>query len=189
MNNIHDLIQQPLSEDDLRSMLKNYQPVRVMKYSELSNYQNIQQLLPKMKDYVILLVEFERSYGHWVTLMRDNMNIFYFDSYGYRPDKHQDFQDQNMSKALGQEDPLLSHLLNKAIKDGFKVYFNSKRYQKMGRTTSNINTCGRHVVSVIKYFMNNDKPDFKKYLLHMKQLKDKYNVNYDYVVTMDTSAM
>ena len=183
MANIHDLVEQPLSDDDLRNLLSDFQPVRILTYSELSKYDDIQQLLPNNKDYVIILVQFKINFGHWVGLARNYDNIFYFDSYGYRVDKHHDLQPQNMKNKLNQKEPILSWLLNNAIDNGFNVYFNSKKYQKDSRPTSNINTCGRHVATFLKYFMTHNNPNFKNYYNYMNGLKNKYNLNYDYVVT------
>jgi butyrate kinase len=65
--NINILLQTPLSNIEI---MKELGPnCRIIEYSELKNYQNIEQLLRKHKDYVIILIETTaHQIGHWVAL-------------------------------------------------------------------------------------------------------------------------
>lgn len=58
----------------------------VIKYSDLANYKNINELLPKDIDFKVILTEQEYNSGHWCALMKYKNIIEWFDSYGMRPD-------------------------------------------------------------------------------------------------------
>ena len=74
-----------MDDSDIRYYLGKDVPI--LKYSELSKYKMIEQLLPKHKSFFILLypVTSEMS-GHWTCMTRFNNTIEYFDSYGGLPD-------------------------------------------------------------------------------------------------------
>jgi hypothetical protein len=48
------LIHRPLSDADLRNLLGN--DLKILKYSELANYEDLDQLLTKPTDYCIILL-------------------------------------------------------------------------------------------------------------------------------------
>ena len=57
-----------------------------MKYSGLAEYSDLDDLLPKLKDYAIILYEEDENIGHWVGLLKYD-NVFEFlDPYGLMPD-------------------------------------------------------------------------------------------------------
>ena len=52
--------------------------IKIVVYNDLKDYEYIGDLLPKKKDYVILLYQTEsETSGHWVALCRDNNNILF----------------------------------------------------------------------------------------------------------------
>ena len=74
----------PMDDQDITHYLPN---ARLMTYNELSEIQNITDLLPKHKSYVIILYPVKSvTDGHWVCLTRYRQTIEYFDSYGGKPD-------------------------------------------------------------------------------------------------------
>jgi hypothetical protein len=112
------------------------------------------------------------------------MKITFFDPLGYRPDKQLLWTERYLRKKVGQSIPFMSHLLNKALKHGYKVTFNVFKFQK---ESSEVNTCGRHVVSYIKYWMKTANPNIKDYLQIQNQLKDTYELkDYDMLVSRMT---
>ena len=54
-------LNQPLSNEDIQAHLGSQQ---IKKYSELSHYKDLYELLALKKDYCIVLLESERNYGH-----------------------------------------------------------------------------------------------------------------------------
>jgi hypothetical protein len=150
----------PLSDDDIRKAVP-YAPI--VRYEELAEYDSIEELLPESRSAIVLFVATEGpSSGHWCAVMRSDMNIYFFDSYGLRPDKNLLFAPRNLRKGLNQSKPHLSYLLNHALKTGFKISFNEVKYQS---DNVSIQTCGRWVVSRIsfnKYEQNNEPENYKK---------------------------
>ena len=148
MNNnaIFERLYIPVSDEEIHKLLPDSP---IITYEELEKYENIEHLLPNKRSSVVLFVKtMADNAGHWCGLMRSDNNIYYFDSYGLRPDKNLAFAPEELRKDFGQNIPLLSYLLNKAVDDGFDVSFNEVKYQSDEKT---IMTCGRWVVSRINF--------------------------------------
>ena len=139
---IQNRISKPMSNEDLEKYL-SVKPSDIMKYADLSNYQTIEQLLPKDGDFQIILIEDKQNSGHWVSVARYGKTIEYFNSYGSKYDTDFRFIPRIVSIILGQNTSDLTRLFKQAEKDGFKVVWNKKRLQKL---SPDIQTCGRHVV-------------------------------------------
>ena len=79
------LVHKALSDSDIRAILG--ENTKIIKYSELSSYRDLDDLLPNLLDYIIILYEDSPNAGHWTALLKYN-NIFeFFDPYGLIPDK------------------------------------------------------------------------------------------------------
>jgi hypothetical protein len=181
---MYDAQEQCLSDADIKRELPN---VKIINYSDLDGYSSIEQLLPRRLDAVVILVELKENVGHWVCVIRSGKkgdSIVFFDPYGVRPDKELSWISPYMNKKLGQDIPHMSYLLNKAVDDGFKVSFNNVKYQKQSPA---INTCGRHCISVIRYFRETPNPSLKKYKAYMDRLVKDNHLNYDLIVTRMTA--
>tara|TARA_R110002153_G_scaffold97971_1_gene232921 strand:- start:9152 stop:9667 length:516 start_codon:yes stop_codon:yes gene_type:complete len=120
----------------------------VIKYGDLSNYDTIEDLLPKKKDYKIMLIETQPSVGHWVAILRDGDHYEYFDSYGVNPTSHLKSISSYMKSMLGMKPNDINKLLSKIPKSNFK--YNKMKLQKM---EDGINTCGRWVITRIQDFL------------------------------------
>ena len=179
MDDLHERVGKPLSDSDLTRLLPDHP--KIIKYSELGRYNDVRELLPKSRDYVILLVEQKLNRGHWVALLRNGNMIEYFDPYGYRPDKALLWTPRQLRKRLGQDEPHLSHLLNKAKDDGMKVVFGETSYQK--RDDPGVQTCGRHLVMRIRHLLHNEDSSPKTYHRDMKRAKREAGVTFDLLVT------
>jgi hypothetical protein len=118
---------------------------KVIKYSELDNYATINDLLPKDKDFRIILVESQYNQGHWVAVLKYGNIIEWFNSYGTKPEYDFKFIPTFTKHLLGQGGNLLTKLL-KTKNKGQKVYYNKKKFQKI---IDGINTCGRWCVARI----------------------------------------
>ena len=62
------LVHRALSDSDLRRILGA--GTKIIKYSELSSFQSLDQLLPNAIDYCIILYEDGPNHGHWVGLSK-----------------------------------------------------------------------------------------------------------------------
>ena len=138
---INKRIAVPMTNFDLEKYLE-IDPSDIIKYSELSNYKSIQELLPEKDSFKVLLIEDKQNSGHFVGLFRFDKTIEYFNSYGAKWDTDWRFIPRMVRVILGQATNDLSRLFDKAKKDGFEVVYNRKRLQKLSPT---IQTCGRFV--------------------------------------------
>jgi hypothetical protein len=119
--------------------------VPIIKYSELSNYNNMEELLPNDKDFKIILTESEYNSGHWCCIMRYGNIIEWFDSYGVHPEGQLSFIPLPIKQMLGEDKYHLTRLL-KTLKPNQKIIFNNKAFQVL---KDGVNTCGRWVIARI----------------------------------------
>ena len=79
------LVNKALSDEDIRTILGSN--TKIIKYSELSKYRDLDELLPNLLDYVIILYEDNLDTRHWTGLLKYNNLYEFFDPYGLIPDK------------------------------------------------------------------------------------------------------
>jgi hypothetical protein len=169
---IEKKIEKALDDSEIRDFLD---PVKIVKYSELKNYNNIEDLLPNNGDYVIMLVESAPNNGHWVALLRYDDTVEYFDSYGLAPSKNLEWS-KTMNKFLGQDKEYLNMLLDKTPLD---VVYNPIEYQK---DKSNINTCGRHCI-FRTIMMKGEGLNLEEYYKFMNKMIKNNKTDYDKLVS------
>ena len=174
MNKNLNLIEEtPLSD----AIIKQYLPsARILKYSELANYNIIDDLLPYNKSYFVLLIEKKLNEGHWVCVLRQDDKIEFFDSYGGYPSSQLEWSKKNNYK-LGQNRKWLNILFDNSPLD---VIYNKIKFQS---TNDDINTCGRHCICRIKsMLMNNiDLDDYHKLL---ENIRDDTGLTFDEIVSI-----
>ena len=78
------MIHRALSDSDLRRILGHN--TKIMKYSELSKFNDLNELLPDDRDYCVILYEDALNHGHWIALSKYKGIFEFFDSYGISPD-------------------------------------------------------------------------------------------------------
>ena len=163
----------PMSDEDIRNVLGAN--AKIIKYSELSKYSNIDELLPKPKDYCIILFELKENSGHWTCLLKYDNKLEWFDPYGIKYDNELDWISNDVKKKLDQDIPLLSHLLKQSE---YNVIYNKTKFQSMAK---DISTCGDHCVHRIYRLIHNDL-NLDEYTSYMKHIKDEYGLSYDDIV-------
>lgn len=160
-----------LSDNDILNFLPN---CKIIKYNELSNYDNINNLLNSSK-FIIILYETKMNYGHWCCIFLNNKNnIEFFDSYGCIPDLQLKYIPTVFRK---QNNELFPHLTWLLINCNNKIEYNNYKFQK---NKKGINTCGRWcVVRCILSDLNIDEfyKLFKKY-----KNKDKIITELTYII-------
>ena len=62
------LFHRALSDTDIRKTLGH--ETKIIRYSELSQFEDLSQLLPNLTDYCVILYEVSVDHGHWVGLSR-----------------------------------------------------------------------------------------------------------------------
>ena len=144
----------PLSDTQLMKMLPG---VPVLKYSELSNI----QCLDDMPDRCIIFLEWHpQQMGHWVCFMKSRSGRYeYFNSMGLRYDSDLNVLSRAARKILGENGNEIDRLL-----DGAKCVWNKVKYQ-----ADDTNTCGRHCCMRLNRFQRGDAlPAFKKFMDALK---------------------
>jgi hypothetical protein len=171
MSSIIKLIATPLGDDDIRNILGS--ETKVIRYSELSKFNNLGELLPNEKDYCIVLYEHEALSGHWVCLLKYNNAYEFFDAYGLKVDRELKWTDLKTRQQLNEDIPYLSNLLEKEqyIYNGFDFQDDDNK----------VETCGHHCCFRIFCFQNFGM-DLNQYIDTMKFLKNKLQHSYDYIV-------
>lgn len=133
---IDELKSYAYSGQDILNMVD--QKSKIIIYSDLKHYKNIDEVLEPYNNAVILY-ETRPNFGHWVCLTKRGNKIEYFDSYANPPDKPLDYVDEKMKKKLGVQYPYLSKLLSDSK---YNIVYNTYQLQKLNKKISN---CGRYV--------------------------------------------
>lgn len=166
---------EPMDDLEIQTFIPH---TKIIKYSELSKVRDLNEILPKDKDYLIILFEFEPNKGHWVALMKDKNVWNYFDSFGRPIDAPLKDVPLQTRKQLGIHIPYLSNLLMKEVEKGKRVVYNKVKYQGSG---DGVATCGRYCCFRILNFLNDiDDHQFYK---EFKDVKDKTGLSYDELIS------
>lgn len=165
--------------DDLD--IKFYFPdARIMEYSQLSNYNTIDELLPNETDAIFLLYEEKENYGHWVLLSKYDDKIEVFNSYG---DKYIDeplyWVNINQRRKLGSAKPYLTNLLKNTNFKNYDILFNAYDFQNDNNLK--IATCGRWCCLRLKTILYNIS--LEEFIDVMKKVKKEVNKPYDVIVS------
>ena len=165
------LIHRALSDTDIRHILGH--DTKIIKYSELSGFTDLDQLLPDPMDYCILLYEDRVDHGHWLGLSKYDDKYEHFDSYGLQPDKELAWINMQKRVSLHEDEHYLSNLLKRK-----QYVYNTVRYQQ---SDVGVNTCGSHVVHRL-YRLKQKRMDLDAYHSFMLSLKEDFNTSYDIIV-------
>jgi len=169
-------IQNPLGDSEIHKYLPD---CPIYTTQELKKFTNINQILKKPIDYCIILFQDSENTGHWVCLLKYHNIIEFFDSYGQSPDEVYNYTPKNIRQSLGIEN---NHLTNLLKKSKFDIIYNTEKYQHDNKNYMDINTCGRHCIYRILNLIGKGKtaPEYFKF---MKQMKNKFKIPYDIIVS------
>jgi hypothetical protein len=174
---LQEVIADPLDDSEIRHYLPK---AKIIKYSELSKYKAITQLLKNEIDYCIILYEDSPNQGHWCALLRynegKNGTIEFFDPYGNIFDKQLSWTSLAERKKLGSGQKLLTPLLDCCVQT---VVWNPIKYQQDG---SDINDCGRHCVFRILCLIQKGMT-LDDYFEYMKKLERETQLPPDGIVS------
>ena len=148
----------------------------ILKYSQLSEYPSLTDLLPSQFDYRIILLESNKNSGHWVALIRQHNVIECFNSYGINIDKEFKFIPDWVERWLGENTRYLSNLI-KTAPDGLTVISNRVRFQS---DSPDIATCSRWVVFRIE--MAKMGYSLKQFIESTQRIQEKFDVPFDELV-------
>lgn len=167
----------PMGDDDIKKYFPN---AKIVKYSDLKNYTDITQLLPRPKTFFYLLYERSPNVGHWTLVSRYKDNgvdtIEFFCSYGSKIDEPLTWTPIGMRVQLGEDKPYLSMLLDKSK---FRTIYNPVQYQSK---KSNIATCGAYATlragELVRH--NTTLDEFNDMI---SEVKKATGLNYDEIVS------
>ena len=174
MQEIKHIEKESMSDKDIKEHLG--QDARIVLYSDLDNYNSIEELLPNEKSFIVLLYQDSQNTGHWTGLIRFKGKILFFDSYGEYVDDELKWVSNIQKCKIGVKRPYLTELINASPLD---CLYNKFCYQSK---KSDIATCGRHVCFFLLNCIHKNK-GLKKYYELMQKLKKKMHMNYDEIVS------
>jgi hypothetical protein len=116
----------------------------LIQYSDLHKIKSIDELLGPHRKCVLLYLT-SANYGHYCCVWEYNNTIFFFDSYGSKPDTQLNFVPKDMKEELNSNHNYLIRLL---YESGKNVEYN--QYQLQSREP-NITTCGRWCCSRLRF--------------------------------------
>jgi len=173
-------INEALTDSDLTDILGSSTRNNIVKYSELNQYNSLDELLPKKKSYKIILIEDSFNSGHWVVITRLNNVITYFNSYGNFPSEELNYISKGKNNQLGQSNKILNKLLEQGLKQGYQIQYNKKQFQAL---KPGVNTCGKHC---LLFIIMNQKFDYDltHYIEFMNNLVKYFKLTSDQVVSL-----
>jgi hypothetical protein len=132
-----------LSDSDILRITDN--KCNILRYEELENITNIDQILQPYGAAVILY-QLEEGYGHWCALIKHSeTNLEFFGSYGLQIDEQLKYAKYNLRRHNGIITPHLSHLIENS---NYSVTSNTAKLQKFKQDVS---TCGRWCSARIRF--------------------------------------
>lgn len=188
-NNLkEDLRYSLMSDDIIKCLPDDLKNIKIHKYNEIDNFENINELLNPCECCIILYVSQNEGNvfcGHWTCLLKtvdddNNKSINFFDSYGIIPDDEKKYIDKQYLDLSNQKENTLTKLLYNECMDDSVIEYNEKPFQKM---SPEINVCGRHCVFRL-WFRDLSMNNFQKF---MEKLKKEFKLDYDDLVTKLTN--
>lgn len=165
-----------VSNKDIERKFHGSGSVKIIIYSQLKNTGNLFELVPESQSACFILLRTSTNSGHWTVVVRNQNIIYYFDSYGIRPDgelKNVSVSDQYL---LGENVKYLTTLINK-LPNNYQFFYNKIQFQKYG---PEINTCGKWTtVFTLSMFHQVTLEEFQNRML---VLKNEYGTTYDQLI-------
>ena len=164
-----------VSNFDIEAKFKG-QHIKVMTYPHLKDYHSVEELLPEDKSVCFMLIKTSLNVGHWTVICRDYNKVYYFDSYGVKPDGELKHINQHLRYELGEDHRFLTDLLDTSR---YNVKYNDFQFQSYHE---NINTCGKWCTVFAKSVM--EGVSLKAFVAGIKSLKTIYEKEHpgeDYV--------
>ena len=135
-------ISKSLSGTEVLDLLNN--KANLVQYSDLHNIKSIDELLGEYKKCV-LLYQTSSNYGHYCCVWEYNDTIFFFDSYGSKPDSQLNFVPKDLKQELNSNHNYLIRLM---YDSGKNVEYNQYQFQSR---EPNVATCGRWCIARLRF--------------------------------------
>jgi len=144
-----------LTPDEVLRIANHRGPVaKFMTYDKITK-------LPKPGKAYVVLIRSEPTFGHYVGLLNRGDSVEWYDSYSYRPDRELKWNTHKKNAELGQDAPLVSHLMHKVMDGGGVCEWNEMKFQDE-KNKEDV-SCGYHVgVRLLYHDMSLD--DYQNWL-------------------------
>lgn len=176
INKVNQFIHKSISDQDLEKYFTKAIQKKILVFGDLRKYNSIDEVLPKQKDFIIMLIETAPNIGHWCCLTKNNGVVTWFDSYGMKPGSELKFVDEDKRAQLNEDRNYLGELLQKTK---YKVEYNTIAFQSDG---DNVRDCGRYVILYLILF-NEKNFNLKQFQQFMKNETKKLKLSYDQLVS------
>jgi hypothetical protein len=153
--NIDKLINQyekiAIDNEQIMKALDN--KTKIILYTDLDKYKNINELLQPHDNVVLLYQTTNNNFGHWTCIWKKDNTVYFFDPYGMAPDTEIKFCPY-IKKANDQY--ILSNMLKSSV---YAIETNKTPYQSLTWDKKIVpNTCGRHCIVRLKLrHLNHDQ--------------------------------
>ena len=165
-----------VSNYDIEAKFNHSQKIKIIVYSDLRNYYSIFDILPYDSCGCFILLRTTNSSAHWTCLVKYKNNIYYFDSYGVKPDGELRRISKFERYELGESKKELTRLIN-TIPNDYNFSYNKTQLQEYAE---NVNTCGKYCTSFVYCILKG--LTLQQFLQRMKQLKNEYKASYDELI-------
>jgi hypothetical protein len=155
-----DITKRPLSGMEMMALNPD---AKLYRYTDLYNYDNVEDLFGDSDKIIILYLLQSASSGHWVALFKNKDGLNYFDSYGVPEDYQFELLPFKQRQKLHEEQNYLKKMLFHK-----KVCFNNITYQGKGTAT-----CGCFVSHRLHNYRLNDLQYFNIFA-RQKLTPDEY---------------
>lgn len=176
INQVNKYIHKSISDQDLEKYFTKAIQKKILVFGDLRKYNSINEVLPKDKDFIILLIETDKNVGHWCCLTKNKGVITWFDSYGMKPGSELKFIDNDRKAKLNEDHNYLGELLSKSQ---YKIEYNNIPYQS---DSEDVKDCGRYVILYLILF-NEKNFNLKQFQQFMKDKTKQLKLSYDQLVS------
>ena len=173
------LMEEYTSDTELERFFGRNFKKNILKYSDIEDYKDIDELLPGIRNFKIILLESTYNSGHWVCILKYNNTIEYFNSYGVKPSKELDYNTELVNKQLDQDTKYLNILLNGAI-NKYNIIYNKRKFQQVD---PKIATCGNWCI-IRGIMFKKANMDLYRFIRFIDEATENLNLNGDQLVTL-----
>lgn len=168
-----------VSNIDLERKFKSQKShIKINVYLELNQINNILDILPGNICACFILLKTNSNSGHWTCLCRNQNIIYYFDSYGVKPDGELTNISPGLRYQLHENSKALTRLI-RTIPSGYTFAYNNIQFQEYSES---VNTCGKWCDVFCKCIFKGLTLD--QFQQRLKQLKTTYRTSYDLLACM-----
>lgn len=164
INDLNRIVKTPLSPLEIQKLGVRHlnQKPRIVIYDDIIRQTSSIEHIFDGYDGVIIYYPNKKTglnstYGHYCALTKDmkNKTIYFFDSYGEKPDQQKPLMNRNeLYQGEGEENTLVKYLLKQKLY-GWNIDYNNKPIQSYANNSA---TCGRwSLLRTVFSFLTNDE--------------------------------